>query len=85
MNSVELIASLKEKVDPYFRKIEYELPAFNDDGKNTATILVKYWPSQPNSRLIELEENKLVAIRGHLDAHEKFGTIVVVEQFKVIK
>ena len=85
MNSVELIVSLKEKVDSFFRKVEYELPSFNENGKNTASILVKYWPSQPNSRLIELDGNRLVAIRGHLDTHEKFGTIVVVEQFKVIK
>lgn len=85
MNSVEMLCILKEKVDSIFRKVEYELPGFNEDGKNSSQILVKYWPSQPNSRLIELEDGKLVALRGHLDAHEKFGTIVVVEQFKVVK
>lgn len=85
MNSVELLAVLKDKINPNFRKIEYELPSFNDSGKNIAQICARYWPSQPNSRFIELESGRLVSIRGHLDAHEEFGTIVVVEQFKVIK
>ena len=38
MNSVELIAVLKENIDDKFRYAEYALPTFNDDNKNIQVV-----------------------------------------------
>lgn len=84
MNSVELIAVLKENIDDKFRYAEYALPTFNDDNKNIQVVVTRYWSNQPNTILNRYEVGKHVAIRGHLDAHEKFGTIVIVETLELI-
>lgn len=84
MNSVEIVGYLKDK-DGEFRLVETPLPTFNDKGKNTASIYMKYWASGNKSYFLTLPMNSCVAIRGHLDVDEKFGTIVIVEQVYCIK
>ena len=85
MNSVNIIGYLREILDDYYRTFEYELPYFEENNTAVAKIVVKYWTNQPKARLITLPENSRVAIQGHLDAHEKFGTILIVEQVQVLR
>ena len=85
MNSVNIIGYLRENLDEYYRTFEYELPYFEENNTAVAKIVVKYWTNQPKARLITLPENSRVAIQGHLDAHEKFGTILIVEQVQVLR
>ena len=85
MNDVSIIGMLREGVDEYYRYFEYELPFFTDTESLPTRIAIKYWTKQANPRLIVLPSNTRVAIHGHLDAHKNFGTILVVEQFQVIK
>ena len=84
MNSVEILGYLKE-IDGDFRIVEAVLPTFNDKGKNTALIRMKYWTTGNKCYFLSLPINSHVAIRGHLDVDEKFGTIVIVEQVFCIK
>lgn len=84
MNSVELIAVTKSKIDSIYRYIEYALPAFNQDNKNSQVIVARFWPNMPDCRFSSMEEGKKIAVRGHLDALEKYGTILIVEQFEVL-
>ena len=85
MNSVDIIGMLREKVDNQFRFFEYELPFLEEANNAPTTIIVRFWTDQLNSRLLVLEPNTRVALHGHLDGHEKFGTILVVEQFQVLR
>ena len=85
MNSVDIIGFLREGIDDYFRYFEYELPYLEENEKVVPKIVVKYWANQPKSRLIVLPSSTRVAIHGHLDAHEKFGTILIVEQVQVLR
>lgn len=85
MNSVCIIGFLREKIDDIYRYFEYELPYFDENENAKTIIVVKFWANQPNARLISMPENSRVAIRGHLDAHEKYGTIIVVEQIQSVK
>jgi len=85
MNSVNILGFLREIIDEKFRYFEYE-PPFSDENYDTAPrIVVKYWTDQPNSRLSTLPNDTFVAIHGHLDNIEKFGTILLVEQLEVVK
>ena len=85
MNSVDIIGLLREKIDDNYRYFEYELPFLDEPSNGVTRIVIKFWMNQPNSRLLVLEPNTRVAIHGHLDAHEKFGTILVVEQFQALR
>lgn len=84
MNSIEIIGIVKEKTEEKFRKIEYPLPFPNKFNKDSGFINCIFWTGTNENRLTTLVEGKRIAIRGHLDAHEKFGTIIVVEQFEVL-
>ena len=84
MNSVDLIGYLR-KVDGEFRLVEVSLPTFNDEGKNTALVYMKYWTDGNKNYFLSLPKDSLVGIHGHLDVNEKFGTIVIVEQVYCIK
>ena len=84
MNSVSIIGYLRENINDYLRYFEYELPFFQENEAAVPKIVVKYWTEQPNSRVNVLPANTRVAIQGHLDAHEKFGTIIVVEELQQI-
>ena len=84
MNSVNIMGLLRENIDDYFRYFEYELPYLEENESVVPKIICKYWANQPKSRLNTLPDASRVAIHGHLDAHEKFGTILVVEQLQVI-
>ena len=84
MNSVNIIGFLRENIDDNFRYFEYELPYLEDSLAGPTKIVIKNWTNQPNSRLISLPINSRVAIHGHLDAHEKFATILVVEEIQVL-
>ena len=79
MNSIDIIGLLRENIDDYFRFFEYELPYLEENNKVVPRIAVKYWTNQSKNILTMTPENSRVAIHGHLDAHEKFGTILVVE------
>ncbi len=85
MNNVDIIGMLKEVINDYDRYFEYELP-FDQINNNAAPkIVVRFWTRQPKARMIILPENTKVAIHGHLDADEKFGTILLVEQLEVLR
>ena len=79
MNSVEVIGYLREQIEE-FRKIEIGLPAYNDQDKNSGEILAKYWAGGDKNYFLLLPAGAQVAIRGHLDVDEKFGTILIIEQ-----
>ena len=85
MNSVSIIGFLREVIDERHRYFEYELPYEEIENQKAPRIVVKYWESQPNPRLIVAPVNSRVAIQGHLDTSEKFGTIIVVEQFQAVR
>ena len=85
MNSVCIIGMLREVVDDYHRYFEYELPFQNENEKMTPRIIVRNWTDQPKPRLIVLPENTRVAIHGHLDITEKFGTILLVSELEVLR
>ena len=78
------ILNTEENLDDIYRKIEYSLPCFNNNNKNSQHIIAKYWPSVSKSRFTLLKEGMRIAMRGHLDNEEKFGTILVVESYEVI-
>ena len=84
MNSVCITGRLRENIDEYYRNFEFELPYMDDPTCNKNIIPVKFWSNQPNSRLNVLPDNARVIIHAHLDGHEKFGTILVVEQLEVV-
>ena len=83
MNSVSIIGNLVEQIDEYFRYFEYETP-YQDEGESNPKIPIKFWTNQPNSRLIVLPKSTRVAIHGHLDINQRFGTILLVEQLEVL-
>lgn len=85
MNAVNIIGMLRENIDDYYRYFEYERPYDEKSTVEIAKIVVKHWSNQPKSRLITMPINARVAITGHLDANEKFGTILVVEQIQSVK
>ena len=82
MNCVNLIGFLRENIDDCFRYLEYELPFFQENESVVPKIVLKYWTEQPNTRLNALPLNARVAIHGHLDAHKRFGTIIIVEEIQ---
>jgi len=84
MNCVDITGRVREALDETYRKFEYELPYFDDPSRAKTFIVVKFWNNTPNARLITLEENTRVLIHGHLDSHEKFGTILIVEQLETL-
>lgn len=84
MNSITLICSLKNNIDSIYRQAEYALPSYNDDGKSTQDIVLKYWTNTKGSRLTSLNVGTHIAIRGHIDHNDEHGTIVIVEQFEII-
>ena len=85
MNTVSIIGFLREKIDDYYRYFEYELPNFEESDGAVPKIVVKYWTKLPKTRLISIPDNSRVAIQGHLDANEKFGTILFVEEIQVLR
>lgn len=85
MNIVSLIGVLKQNIDEVYREIEYALPCYNENDVDSQILVSKYWPNSQNSRFTQLATGTKVAITGHLDKNEKFGTILVVEQFDVLK
>lgn len=85
MNSVDIIGFLRETIDEKFRYFEYELPFLEENDQAIPKILIKFWSNQPKTRLISFPEGTRVAIHGHLDAHEKFGTILIVEQVQSLR
>lgn len=85
MNSIDVIGYIRNNLGDGYRKIEVGLPTFNDDGKNTTEIIAKYWAGGDRNYFLVLPENSHVAIRGHLDYDEKFGTIVIAEQLYCLK
>ena len=84
MNCVNVIGLLRENINDSFRYFEYELPFFQENESAVPRIVLKYWTEQKNSRLSVLPLNARVAIHGHLDAHEKFGTIIIVEELQLL-
>ena len=82
MNSVSIIGLLRENIDDKLRYFEYELPFFQENEAAVPRVVIKYWTEMPKTRLNVLPINTRVAIQGHLDAHEKFGTIIVVEEIQ---
>ncbi len=85
MNQVSLIGILRENIDDNYRYFEYELPFGDDPMKKNPIIVVKNWTGQPKSRLLVMPSGSKIAVEAHLDSHEKFGTILVVEQFQGLK
>ena len=84
MNSVNIIGLLRDNIDDIFRNFEYELPYLEENNDANSKIVVRFWSNQPKTRLLALPSNSRVALHGHLDAHEKFGTILVVEQVQLL-
>ena len=84
MNNVNIIGMLREKVDDTSRYFEYELPYENEKGDTSARIVVKNWTNQSKTRVSVMPEGARVAISGHLDGSEKFGTILIVEQLQSV-
>ena len=59
MNSVEIIGILKEEISDGFRKIEIDIPTYNDSGKNEGEIYAKYWAGgNKNYFLSKIKESK---------------------------
>lgn len=85
MNSVNIIGLLRENIDENFRYFEYELPYLEENNKAIPKIATKYWTNQKKNILLTTPINSRVAIHGHLDAHEKFGTILVVENIQILR
>ena len=85
MNSVNIIGCLLETIDEKHRYMEYELPFLQENNKVKPIIVVKYWTEQSNTRLNVLEKGTRVAISGHLDASEKYGTILIVEELQSLR
>ena len=83
-NSICLSGKLRDALDEKFRVLEYELPYFEEPKSGEAKIICKYWNNQENTRLHAIATNTRVIIHGHLDGHEKFGTILVVEQIETM-
>ena len=84
MNCVDITGRLKENIDNVFRYFEYELPYLDEPENGPNIIVLKFWTNLPNSRLNNLPDKSRVIIHGHLDVHEKFGTILVVEQMEAL-
>ena len=84
MNNVNIIGMLREKIDDLYRYFEYERPNDENSKVDIALIPVRYWTNQPNNIVTSLPIHTRVAIQARLDAHEKFGTILVVEGIQKI-
>jgi len=85
MNAVNIIGMLRENVDGMHRYFEYERPYDEKGSVENAKIIIKHWTNQEKTRLSVMPINTRVAISGHLDASEKFGTILIVEQIQSLK
>ena len=84
MNCVDITGRLRANIDNIFRYFEYELPYFDESKYGSTIIVTKFWTNQPNSRLNVIKEDSRVIIHGHLDKHDKFGTILIVEQIECL-
>ena len=84
MNCVDITGRVKEVIDDNYRYFEYELPFLAEPEGKIPLIVTRFWTNVPKSRLIVLPLNTRVIIHGHLEAHEKFGTILIVEQLEVL-
>ena len=85
MNSVNIIGFLRENIDETYRYFEYELPYMEENAEAKTIIVIRNWTNQPGSRLSLYPAGTRVAIHGHLDAHEKFATILVVEDIQQVR
>ena len=85
MNSVNIIGFLRENIDDTYRYFEYELPYMEENPEVKNIIVLKNWTNQPGSIVNSYPANTRVAVHGHLDAHVKFGTIIVVEEIQQVR
>ena len=84
MNSVTLTGILKEQIDKDFRDLIYDTPFSDYHFLEVRHIKVKYWTHQHETRLSIIPSDSKVLIHGHLEEHEKFGTILLAEELEVI-
>ena len=85
MNTVSLVAYLKENIGNELRRIETLKPSFDEDGNNTVSVIAKFWAGGDKNYLRVMPANSQVSIVGHLEFDENFGTIVVVEQLQCLR
>ena len=85
MNSVDIIGVLKDVIDEYHRKLMYDIPFSLEKDSKVSNIVIRYWTDQPLPRLISLEDSTRVAVHGHLEESEEFGTILLVQQLEVLR
>lgn len=85
MNNISAIGYVREVVEKEYRKIEFTLPTYDEFGNNTVLVICKYWPGGDRNYLLSLPSGTQIAITGHLDFAEQFGTIVVIEQLYCLK
>lgn len=85
MNEIDIFGFLREKIDDYHRKFEFDLPYIQMNNEAKPIVTIRYWATTPNPRLLVMPEGTRIAFHGHLDIEEKFGTIIVVEQFEVLR
>ena len=84
MNSICISGKLREAIDEKYRLLEYELPYFEEPTSGESKIFCRYWSNQESTRLHAIEDNSRVLIQAHLEGHEKFGTILVVEEIEIM-
>ena len=84
MNCVDISGRVRKNIDKLYRYFEFEIPYYEDSKHSPTLIVMKYWTNMPDSRLMTIEENSRVLIHGHLDNHETFGTILIVETIETM-
>ena len=84
MNLVSITGVLKECDESTFRILEYDAPYTDKGCLETRRIKIKYWTFHDVTRVTLLPINTQVLIQGHLEEHEIFGTILLVEKLEVI-
>ena len=85
MNTVTLVAYLKENIGNEFRKVETVKPTFDENGDNKVNVITRFWAGGEKNYLRVMPINSMVSIVGHLEFDEKFGTIIIVEQMECLK
>ena len=84
MNSICISGKLREAINDMYRVLEYELPSLAESETGETKIVCKYWTNQGQTRLHLIENNTRVLIKGHLDGHKEFGTILIVEFIEIM-
>jgi len=85
MNCVDIIGVLRDCIDEKFRYFEYEVPYTDDYDAKDHLIVVRDWTNLNGANFIKIAAGTKVAIHGHLDINEKFGTIIIAEQVQTLK